>query len=301
MLANNQFPLCHAYSESILHALCDCEVVKQVWYQLGENRGSSSFFSSNLQDWLEVNGTKQGTVGRHAVSWSIIFLFAIWLIWKQRNQVVFNGQRPNPCLAKDISHRALELYFYASSYKDAITRVCKPICWSKLACGWVKLNTDGSSLGNLGLARGGGIIRDEEGKWIASFACMIGMTTSFIAELWTLRDWLNVCLNNFAVVEVELDTKAIVEAIANSYYTNLFVSSLIEDCRLLVSQIPQICFRHCYGEANRCADILARMGGSQATDFVFLACPLVDLVKFLDLDFLGLYLNRLCPEFLCSS
>ena len=57
MLADGQCPLCHASSESILHALRDCEVVKQVWYQLGVNQGSNSFFSNNLQDWLEVNGT----------------------------------------------------------------------------------------------------------------------------------------------------------------------------------------------------------------------------------------------------
>ena len=102
-------------------------------------------------------------------------------------------------------------------------------------------------------------------------------------------------------MEVELEIKAIVEAIANPYYTNVFVSSLMEDCRLLVAQIPQVCFRHCFHEANRCVDALACMGGSQAIGFVFLACPPVDLVKFLDFYFLGLYLNRLCPEFLCSS
>ena len=29
---------------------------------------------------------------------------------------------------------------------------------------WRKLNTDGSSVGNLGLASGGGVIRDETGN-----------------------------------------------------------------------------------------------------------------------------------------
>ena len=68
----------------------------------------------------------------------------------------------------------------------------------------VKLNTDGSSLGNPGLAGGGGLIRDEEGKWIAGFARKIGKTTSFFAELCALRDGLNVCIShNFAAVEVE--------------------------------------------------------------------------------------------------
>ena len=98
---------------------------------------------------------------------------------------------------------------------------------------------------------------------VVGFARKIGKTTSFMAELWALHDGLNVCISrNFAVMEVELDAKAIVDAIANLNYTNVFVSSLMDDCRLLVSRIPHICFRHCYREANRCADALACMGGT---------------------------------------
>lgn len=71
------------------------------------------------------------------------------------------------------------------------------------------------------------------------FAREIGKTTNFLAELWAFRDGLNLCLNhNFAAVEVEIDAKAIVDAISNPNYTNLFVSPLMDDCRLLVSQIP---------------------------------------------------------------
>ncbi|KAL0005536.1 hypothetical protein SO802_013097 [Lithocarpus litseifolius] len=161
---------------------------------------------------------------------------------------------------------------------------------------------DGSSLGNPGRAGGGGLIQDEEGNWIVGFACQIGSTTSFLAELWALRDGLNLCLSyNFDAVEVELDAKAIVDAISNPKYTNVFVSPLMEDCRLLVSRIPHIRMRHCYREANRCADGLARLGGLQATDFVMFMCPPMDLVKLLESDFNGLYLHRPCPELLCAS
>ena len=75
----------------------------------------------------------------------------------------------------------------------------------------------------------------------------------------------------------------------------------MDDCRLLISWIPQFHLRHCYREANRCADGLARLGGLQATDFVMFMCPLVDFVKLLDSDLKGLYLNKLCPDLLCSS
>ena len=53
---------------------------------------------------------------------------------------------------------------------------------------WVKLNTDGSSLGNPGLAGGGGVIRDIEGAWIMGFVRNIGITSRYIAELWALGD-----------------------------------------------------------------------------------------------------------------
>lgn len=52
MLLDTQCLLYHTSSKSILHALHDYKVVKHVWNQLGENRVNSSFFSSNLQDWL---------------------------------------------------------------------------------------------------------------------------------------------------------------------------------------------------------------------------------------------------------
>ena len=49
--------------------------------------------------------------------------------------------------------------------------------------GWVKLNTNGSAIGNPSLAGYEGIIRDENGHWVAGFSRKIGITNSFVAEL----------------------------------------------------------------------------------------------------------------------
>ncbi|KAL0010834.1 hypothetical protein SO802_005942 [Lithocarpus litseifolius] len=130
-----------------------------------------------------------------------------------------------------------------------------------------------------GLARGGDLIQDEAGNWVVGFARKIGKTTSFLAKIWALHDGLNLCLNhNFAAVEVEIDAKAIVDAISNLNYTNLFVSPLMDDYRLLASRIPQIRFRHCYREANRCVDALARLGGLQSIDFAIFVSPPMGLL-----------------------
>ncbi|XP_075665212.1 uncharacterized protein LOC142634845 [Castanea sativa] len=129
----------------------------------------------------------------------------------------------------------------------------------------------------------------------------VGVTSCFLAELWALCDGLNLCLSrNFTAVEIEIDAKSIVDALSNPNYANLFVSSLIDDCKCLISQIPQMRFRHCYRETNRCVDALTHKGGCLAADFVIFDSPPVNITNLLDFDLSGLYLNRLCPEMLFS-
>ena len=57
-----------------------------------------------------------------------------------------------------------------------------PIRWLKPLIDWLKLNTDRASLGNLGKASGGGIIRDNLGRWVKGFSQSIRLATSVMAE-----------------------------------------------------------------------------------------------------------------------
>ena len=52
----------------------------------------------------------------------------------------------------------------------------------------IKVNTDGSSLGNPGPAGFGGLARDDQGKWLTGFAGFIGDATILKAELWAVRE-----------------------------------------------------------------------------------------------------------------
>ncbi|KAL0002947.1 hypothetical protein SO802_016728 [Lithocarpus litseifolius] len=107
--------------------------------------------------------------------------------------------------------------------------------------GWKKLNTDGSVLGSFGQAGCGGVVRDEQGNWIAGFTRHIGTTNCFAAELWGLRDGLSLCLSlNIPCLVVEVDTKAIVDVLRNYNYDNIIISPIMDDCRQLVSCFQQI-------------------------------------------------------------
>ena len=168
--------------------------------------------------------------------------------------------------------------------------------WDRPEIGWMKLNTDGSALGNPGSAGGGGVIRDWVGRWVAGFSRKIGIATSLLAKLWAFRDGLMLCVDrNLAMVEVELDAKAVVDMLANPLYSNNAISPLLEDCRFLISKIPHVKIKHCYREANRCADNLARMGANQILDFILYDDAPGDLGVIVEADFNGASTAMQCP------
>ena len=93
-----------------------------------------------------------------------------------------------------------------------------------------------SSLGNSGLAGGGGVIRDEIGNWVVGFSRRIGVTSSFEAELWALRDGLIIYVDKkFQAIEVEIDAKAIIDILQKANQANPIISPLLDDCKQLAS------------------------------------------------------------------
>ena len=68
--------------------------------------------------------------------------------------------------------RAAEYTFIGSDCKQRLPNHIIQVKWNRPAAGWFKLNSDGSSLGNLGHAGGGGIIRNADGEWVTGWLVM---------------------------------------------------------------------------------------------------------------------------------
>jgi len=124
------------------------------------------------------------------VPWKIIFILSIWQIWLHRNEFVFRIGRVDPSLYKKCIQGSAEFFSIGMKTKIPLSKTYIPVSWQKPPVGWAKLNTDGSALGNLGKASGGGMIRDHSGNWIKGYSRALGSNTSFIVELWALRDGL---------------------------------------------------------------------------------------------------------------
>ena len=140
--------------------------------------------------------------------------------------------------------------------------------WLKPPLNWFKLNSDGSLLGNPERAGGGGLIRNEKGEWIRGYTRVVGHTTSVAAELWALRDGIKLCISlKLSAVIIELDAKLIVELMQEEDCNQNSIDALVRDCRSGLREIPLFQIQHCYREANKCADALARRGGLTLTGF----------------------------------
>lgn len=57
------------------------------------------------------------------------------------------------------------------------------VLWSPPSYGWYKVNTDGVSMGNSGLAAAGSVFRDHDASVLTCFSSLLGSFSDFEAEL----------------------------------------------------------------------------------------------------------------------
>ncbi|KAK4384645.1 putative ribonuclease H protein [Sesamum angolense] len=88
-----------------------------------------------------------------------------------------------------------------SSYKPKL----KIVEWTKPEVGWIKINTDGASKGNPGVAGEGGIPRNEEGAVIFAFYEKLGESDNTFAEVFSLFKALQICQIEVSVSVSNLD------------------------------------------------------------------------------------------------
>lgn len=132
----------------------------------------------------------------------------------------------------------MEYEHYVKVPRVITNQVVKRVRWEK---------PDGSSTGNPGLAGSSGLIKNGEGDWVCKYARKIVVIMSFAAELWGLRDGLLHCFNlHLLAVEIEIDSKSIVDLLNNPKNANNVISDLVDECKYLITQLPQTRIKHCF-------------------------------------------------------
>lgn len=202
--------MCDSPVEYVIYVLRDCEFAVGLWKQVIPRDRWGHFFGATLQDWLWCNLDVKSKEIRTVVR----FVTTAWRIWTRRCSFVFEPDEPSisECdLIRNINvttREVLEVWYKQPTVKSNASL----IHWSPTPQSKVKVNTDGASRGNPGIAGAGGVIRDANGKWLVGFAAHLGIASNMAAELHALRMGLILAWDEgFRDVICEMDALVILE------------------------------------------------------------------------------------------
>ncbi|GKD37572.1 non-LTR retroelement reverse transcriptase [Tanacetum coccineum] len=127
------------------------------------------------------------------------------------------------------------------------------------------LNTDGSSRGNPGDADGGGILWDDRGRFIRTFAENYGICTITRSELLAFMRGINMARDmSIKKLFVKVDSHVVVQLMECDIVRHNNTYFIVKKCRDLLKNTKwEVKLEHCYREANRTANWLANRGFKQ--------------------------------------
>ncbi|KAJ8760729.1 hypothetical protein K2173_017824 [Erythroxylum novogranatense] len=270
---------CHIADETSIHILRDCPMVKALWLQLIPHPTWQAWSTMELLDWIDLNmGCKRWFLDKYP--WFIVFAATMWFLWKWRCQILFDADFVNPC-------------FPLNTIFAEVEDMCR-IWQLEIATGhWVKLNTDGTSRGNPGIAGYGGLLRDHVGCWLLGFSGNLGVSDTLVAELKTIRQGLHIAWSHgFRHLILETDSMIALTLITTPSSRFDPLEHLVEDIQAFLHHEWSCRLQHCYREGNKCADLLANVGADSSALLHIYHSPPPSLCLQLDEDYRGVAYPR---------
>eukprot|EP00258_Populus_trichocarpa_P027694 XP_024443713.1 uncharacterized protein LOC112324533 [Populus trichocarpa] len=263
LTANRFCDHCGTEVETLTHALRDCPKARKIWEVFVKVENRELFFSQNWYAWLVSNMSARNRNTDHG-AWSLEFGIALWYIWKERCNRVFGVDQGNwfrAILAIKRMVRDTEFTQRHGNDEGRSSKEDTQVGWKYPQEERIKLNVDGCSKGNPGVAGAGGVIRDHLGVWIGGFARNIGICSSVNAELWAVYVGLQLAWDRgFRKVDLESDSKVVVGLINGDSVRVDRNYNIIMQIIGMLGRDWEVTTYHVYREANCVADWLANYG-----------------------------------------
>ncbi|CAL1373626.1 unnamed protein product [Linum trigynum] len=297
---------CEGVAETICHVLRDCLPAIFFWNRHVPGTDQQSFFSTSTGVWLQENLLKEDTMVS-GVNSNAFFSIAIWYLWKNRCTGCFKGTAATltaPSLSHLIMHK-INLWHKAWSAPSISPGKPRMIYEERTESirwlppppppprGWMKLNVDGASAGNPGCAGAGGLIRDDQGRWIAGFVAKIGEASTVLAELWAIRHGLDMAWRHRCTsLIVESDSQMAIQLIKDRQNPIHPYAGILLSIRRRFAQDWLVNIVHTYREGNRAADWLSKHSLVYPYSVRELVDPPRDLYRVLQEDNQGISFER---------
>ncbi|KAF5452775.1 hypothetical protein F2P56_027742 [Juglans regia] len=216
--------------EDLNHVLCTGDFARQLWrmaaVQLGVHMGAFRTWNDQIDFWFR----RAGKSSQVKTIFGLIPSIVSWKLWERRCKARFDGHLDTIetvwsaikswiCRIMHLNQNYMRLHSHDIAILKSLdipawiprAKKITVVKWNPPQRDRVKLNTDGSSLGNPGSAGAGGVIRDDNGKMCAGYVVSLGQGSNNFAELRSLLEGVRrCCQRGFFRVDIETDSQILV-------------------------------------------------------------------------------------------
>lgn len=174
---------CPGMPEDLNHLFRTCPKVASIWRAtLPGVMGQDP--NMHFNDWLTINIAKKDRIANRE-EWRVRFAITMWWLWKWENDTIFaNRERSNEDKVGWIIKQCNDVSraYTRTNMDEGIWQHTKHVWlrWEKPPRNWTKINSYGRVTLKDGSAGCGGVLRNEEGKWLCGYEAGVGKCT--IAE-----------------------------------------------------------------------------------------------------------------------
>ena len=209
------------------------------------------------------------------------FVFGLWRLWKNRNNVIFNHCSLSPpelveCWRSDIDdYRKAEACRKRCQTSEGPGRSLENAdgsgSWKKPIFGVLKINTDAAWNRASKKAGLGWVVRDFAGILQAaggSGSCSFNSVAA--AEAAAIREALIFCVNQvFEKVIIESDARSIIQMLRMEASHDFSLASLLSDIECLARGLKEVSFVFAPRASNKAAHSVAKFVSGKDRDFVW--------------------------------
>ncbi|XP_035541522.1 uncharacterized protein LOC118344586 [Juglans regia] len=267
------------HMEDLNHVLCNGDFARQIWRlaanQLGVHMGVFLTWKEQINFWFR----RAGKSSQLKIIFGILPSIVSWKIWDRRCKARFEDRVDSvqtvwhviKIWIRQIISLVMRVSRISSHDVAILQRLDIPVLpqkpkqvrvvrWFRPSQGWMKLNSDGSSLGNPGPAGAGGVIRDSFGNLQAAYSVFLGQGSNNFAELRSLLEGVRRCYQlGFRRVDIEVDSQLIVSWVTKGTCNIWYLEDFWEELQGLLGCL-EYRLTHVFREGNAVADYLAKRG-----------------------------------------
>ncbi|KAM1806051.1 hypothetical protein ACFX11_029241 [Malus domestica] len=209
------------------------------------------------------------------------FAFGLWRLWKNRNEVVFNGIHRQPleileAWRKSISEYRGSLARDAAEYSPRLSKTIQGTgntCgkWQKPRYETIKINTDATWCKSTMCMGVGWLGRDFAGLLQVAGGSGIGLCHSAAAaEAIAIRDALLACIDHiFDDIVIESDAKMIILMLKKEAVIDFSIECILGDIEVLAQKLRSVSFAFVPRKGNCAAHSVAKYAFKEGRSFTW--------------------------------